>query len=162
MSITDLPEVLDDSETATSSDIARAVALFSEELVTATEFKALTGMDVSELPQWLSDASALTGVHKETLRLRNSGALARLEAARHARDAVLVAATIMRDEAMHASNRLNAATFIAKATGTERPIEGTTDRNDRFVIHINIGNNEPPVIIDTATRPIGTDTNECK
>jgi hypothetical protein len=155
MSITTLPEALDDSETNASNDIARAVALLSEDLVTPTEFKALTGIDAHDVPQWLLDAKALTGVQKVTMRLRNSGALARFEAARHARDAVLVAANIMRDGEIHASNRLNAATFIAKVSGIERPPAEPLETQQRVVITINIGRDRPPVVIDAIARPTG-------
>jgi hypothetical protein len=80
------------------------------------------------------------------MQMRNAGALARLEAARHAREAVQIAAQIMHDSDAHVSNRLNAATFIAKVSGTERAAPAD-EPSERFTITIHLGDN-PPVIIE--------------
>jgi hypothetical protein len=136
-----------------SEDVARAIALLSEGVVEPHEFLALTGLDAFAVPTLLQSHDMLAAVQRATLQLRNSGALARLEAARHAREAVEVAASIMRDSEMHASNRLNAATFIAKASGTERPAAEAIEPQERFTITINLGPDQPPVVIESKATP---------
>lgn len=104
---------------------------------------------MQDVPQRLTDAATLVGVQKAALQLRNSGALARLEAARHAREAVNIAAGIMRDADMHPATRLNAATFIAKASGTERPPQDANQGGERHTVVINIGADRAPVVISS-------------
>jgi hypothetical protein len=127
-------------------DFTRAIALMLEGLVTESEFTALTGFDAQTVAQRLANTAALAEVQRTAMQMRNSGALARLEAARHARDAVQVAAQIMQDPEAHVSNRLNAATFIAKVSGTERaaPVD---EPHEKFTITINLGD-QPPVIVE--------------
>lgn len=132
-----------------TADFARAVALLSEGLLNEAEFRAVTNVEIQDVPQRLTDAATLVAVQKASLRLRNSGALARLEAARHARDAVSIAAGIMRDTELHPSTRLNAATFVAKASGTERPPAEAGQAAERHTVVINIGGDRPPVIISS-------------
>jgi hypothetical protein len=133
-------------KTASDEDIAHASALLSEGLLTPVEFQALTGMDAHSVPQYLADPARLVSVQRTCLQLRNSGAIARLEALRHAREAVTIAADIMRDSEMHPSTRLNAATFVAKASGTEKPAEQAVEARGRFTLTIIRGNKEPLVI----------------
>lgn len=138
-----------------AADFARAVALLSEGLLNEAEFRAVTRVEVQDVPQRLTDAATLVAVQKASLRLRNSGALARLEAARHARDAVSIAAGIMRDTDLHPSTRLNAATFVAKASGTERPPAEAGQATERHTVVINIGGDRPPVVISGERGSIG-------
>ena len=49
---------------------------------------------------------------------------------------------------MHASNRLNAATLIAKVSGTERPPADAARANEKHTITINIGGERPPIVIE--------------
>jgi hypothetical protein len=130
-------------------DVAHAIALLSEGLLSESEFRAISGVEVRDVPQRLADIATLVQVQRASLRLRNSGTLARLEAARHAREAVNVAAGIMRDPDMHPSTRLNAATFIAKASGTERPPLDSDQSRERHTVVINIGGDRPPVVISS-------------
>lgn len=132
-----------------AEEFARAVALVSEGLLNEPEFRAVTGVDVQDVPQRLTDAITLVAVQRASLQLRNSGALARLEAARHARDAVSIAAGMMRDTDLHPSTRLNAATFVAKASGTERPPAEAGKTPERHTVVINIGGDRPPVVISS-------------
>ena len=130
--------------------LIRAIALLSEELIEPHEFTALTcGVNVASVPTVLRHPAMLAEVQKAALQLRTSGEVARLEAARHAREAVQIAASIMRDPDMLASNRLNAATFIAKASGTERPPTDAGRANERHTITINIGGDRPPIIVES-------------
>jgi hypothetical protein len=101
------------------------------------------------VPQRLTEALTLVAVQRASLQLRNSGALARLEAARHARDAVSIAAGIMRDADLHPSTRLNAATFVAKASGTERPPAEAGQAAERHTVIINVGGDRPPVVVSS-------------
>jgi hypothetical protein len=127
-------------------DVCRAIALLSENLLTPAEFSAVTGIDVDRVPDYLASSSNLREVQRSAMQMRNAGALARLEAARHAREAVQIAAQIMHDSDAHVSNRLNAATFIAKVSGTERAAPAD-EPSERFTITIHLGDN-PPVIIE--------------
>lgn len=142
-----------------AADFARAVALLSEGLLSDAEFKAVSGVEVRDVPQRLTDVATLVAVQRASLQLRNSGALARLEAARCAREAVSIAAGIMRDTDMHPSTRLNAATFVAKASGTERPPSESNQAGERHTVVINIGGERAPIVINgnaqAATRSDG-------
>ncbi len=141
-------------EKVTDDEIVRAIALFSEGLLSRIEFHALTGFDSRLASQYLADEAKLAAVQRASLRLRNSGATARLEALRHARAAVEIAADIMQDHELHPATRLNAATFITKVSGTERPTSESTDSRERHTIVINIAGNRPPLVISSAaTRP---------
>lgn len=140
-------------KSASDEDIARAVALLSEELLTGDEFHAMTGIDPERLTDYLADSARLAAVQRTSLQLRNSGAVARLEALRHSREAVQVAAQIMRDSEMHAPSRLGAATFIAKVAGTERPAM-EQQQAERCSITINIGGGTPPVVVEGNCAPI--------
>lgn len=133
-----------------AADFARAVALLSEGLLNEAEFRAVTSVEVHEVPQRLTDTATLVAVQKASLRLRNSGALARLEAARHARDAVSIAAGIMRDTELHPSTRLNAATFVARASGTERAPAEPSQSGERHTVVINIDGDRAPLRIENA------------
>jgi hypothetical protein len=158
--VTALPSNSVQGPATDENDVARAIALLSEGFLTRAEFQALTGIDAQQLPQYLTDAVRLAGVQRAALQLRNSGALARLEALRHARDAVEVAAQIMRDSDAHASNRLTAAAFIAKISGTQRPVDDPTDPAERVSIKINIGGDHPPILVDrvaVSRRPLDGD-----
>lgn len=97
----------------------------------------------------LQSEPMLDAVRRATTELRVSGESARLEAARHAREAVQVAASIMRDPEMLASNRLNAATFIAKVSGTERPPVDAGRAAEKHTITINIGGDRPRIIVES-------------
>ena len=140
---------------------AHAIALLSEGLIEPFELMALCGVEENMIPAILQSALMLNEVRRATTQLRVSGEAARLEAARHAREAVQVAASIMRDPEMLASNRLNAATFIAKVSGTERPAVDDDRTTERHSITINIGGDRPPIVVDSSyPRPIGTLTGE--
>jgi hypothetical protein len=141
------PKLVGDCEAPSQSDVSRAIALLSEGLLTPGEFKASTSLGVQDVPRLLTDPAVLAEVQRHLLGFRHSGSLARLEAVRHAREAVRVAIEIMRDQGMHPSSRLNAATFVAKSAGTERPIEETGDSRERHRIIINIGG-KPPLIVE--------------
>lgn len=137
------------ADVESAEEFARAVALLSEGLLNEPEFRAVAGVEVQDVPQRLTDAITLAAVQRASLQLRNSGTLARLEAARHARDAVSIAAGIMRDTDLHPSTRLNAATFVAKASGTERPLADAGQAAERHTVVINIGGDRPPVVISS-------------
>jgi hypothetical protein len=139
--------------------VMRAIALLSEGLLSEAEFTAITGIQAPDLMIQLSDPLVLAGVQKAAIELRESGVLARLEAARHAREAVRIAAGIMRDPDVHPTARLNAATFVAKVSGTERPPSDSRDAQDRHSIVINIGEGRPPIVISGSTAPSQTDGN---
>jgi hypothetical protein len=141
-----------DSNDAETADVVRAIALLSEGLLSEAEFKAITGLEVQDVLRRLANAATLVHVQTATLQLRNSGALARLEAMRHAREAVNVAAGIMRDTDMHPSTRLNAATFIAKASGTERSATESEGAREPTRIIINFGGHAPIVVANEAAR----------
>lgn len=126
---------------------ARAIALLSEGLIEPYELAALTGLTEDTIPALLQSDAMLDEVRRATTDLRVSGESTRLEAARHAREAVQVAASIMRDPEMLASNRLNAATFIAKVSGTERPPADAGRANEKHTITINIGGDRPPIVV---------------
>jgi hypothetical protein len=130
-------------------DITRAIALLLEGLLTDSEFTALTGIDAHSVPQRFQNTTALAEVQRTAMQMRNSGALARLEAARHARAAVEVAAEIMADTDMHPSHRISAATFIARAAGTEKPAVDENKSPDGFRVIINMGPDMPSIIIGT-------------
>lgn len=139
-------------------DSARAIALLMEGLLTEKEFGALTGIAPQDLPQLLADSARLAEVQRVAMELRDSGALARLEALRHSRDAVSIAAEIMRDSEMHASTRLNAAAYVAKVAGTERaPVNQAAPQ--RISIRINFQVPGDPsgkgrVVVDGTVRPV--------
>jgi hypothetical protein len=75
-------------EPRTSQTIAHAIALLSEGLIEAHELPALAHVEAATVPDLLKSPDLLAAVQKATLLLRTSGEAARLEAARHARDAV--------------------------------------------------------------------------
>lgn len=133
-------------------DAIRAVAMLIEDLISDDQFQAISGIDAIEVPELLADPVRTAQVERARLAMQNSGALARLEAARHAREAVAIAAQIMRDSEMHASTRLNAATFIAKVSGTERPAAEHSNSNSAFVVRILLGDDKPPIVIGGAPR----------
>jgi hypothetical protein len=135
--------------------------LLSDGLLTPEEFEADTALPVAQVPGLLDDPAVLAEVRRLRQVLRASGSLARLEAINHAREAVKIAALIMRDQEMHPSNRLNAATFIARAAGTERPAHESADpRHGKVKITINIGGEKSPLIIEAdAVKPV-VDTEE--
>jgi hypothetical protein len=128
-------------------DITRAIALLLEGLLTESEFTALTGIDAQTVWQRLANTAALDQVQRTAMQMRNSGALARLEAARHARAAVEVAAEIMADTDMHPGHRISAATFIARAAGTERPEVDERKSAESFTVTIHLGDGVPPLVI---------------
>jgi hypothetical protein len=137
--------------------VMRAIALLSEGLLSEAEFTALTGIQVPDLMIQLADPLVLAGVQRAAIELRESGVIARLEAARHAREAVRIAADIMRDPDVHPTARLNAATFVAKVSGTERPASDSRDAQERHSIVINIGEGRPAIVISGRTVPSQTD-----
>jgi hypothetical protein len=147
-------------KSASDEDIARAIALLSEGLLTRAEFHALTGIDPERVPQYLADSRKLAAVQRTSMQLRNSGAVARLEALRHSREAVQIAAQIMRDSEMHAPSRLSAATFIAKVAGTERPAIDQQQPAERRSITINFGGRTSPVVIEGDCAPIAFPSEE--
>jgi hypothetical protein len=118
----------------------------SEGLLSNDEFHAVTGLDSQRLAQHMADPLMPAAVQRAMLKLRNSGGAARLEALRHARDAVTVAAGIMHDDDMHPSTRLGAAGFISKVAGTERPAPELSQPGEHHTIIIRIGDREPLVI----------------
>jgi len=120
-------------------EIARVIALYSEELLDERQVQMLSGLNPSEIPLWMADPGRVEAVHRATLEMQNSGALARLEACRHARDMVKIAAGIARNEDIHASTRLAGATFVAKAAGTEKPPEADQRAPASIKISINFG-----------------------
>ena len=144
----------------TDAEIAHAISLLSEGLISNDEFHALTGMDSQRVAQHMADPLMLTAVQRAILKLRNSGAIARLEALRHARAAVEVAADIMGDTEMHPSTRLNAATFISKVSGTERPAPDLSQPSERHTITILIGDKDPITISSEPAQPALTPVEE--
>jgi hypothetical protein len=141
-------ERTDSAAPATSErDFTRAIALMLEGLLTASEFTALTGFDAQTVALRLANTAALAEVQRAVMQMRNSGALARLEAARHARAAVEVAAQIMADTDMHPGHRISAATFIARAAGTERPEVDEGKSAGSFKVIIHLGDGTQPLII---------------
>jgi len=141
-------ECTDTAPPATSErDFTRAIALMLEGLLTESEFTALTGFDAQTVAQRLADTAALAEVQRAAMQMRNSGALARLEAVRHARTAVEVAAQIMADTDMHPGHRISAATFIARAAGTDRPEVDEDKIAENFRVIIHLGDGAPPLVI---------------
>jgi transcription initiation factor TFIID subunit TAF12 len=130
-----------------ANDLARAIALVTAGLITDVQFLAVTGRTIDHIDSILSTQGMLIRVQRSMLTLQNSGALARLEAARHAREAVEIAASIMRDSDNHPSTRLNAATFVAKASGTQRPPTDAIDSRERHTITINVGDGRRPIVV---------------
>jgi hypothetical protein len=112
---------------ASPDGISRAIVLLSDGLLTPEEFEAYTTLPVGQVPGLLDEPLVLAEVQRQHLELQTSGSLARLEALRHAREAVKTAVLIMRDQDMLPSNRLNAANFIARAAGTDRPAHDAAD-----------------------------------
>jgi len=143
-----LPAPVTDEHYKSRHKTARAIALLSEGLIEPYELTALGGIEENMIPALLRSALMLDEVRRATTELRVSGESARLEAARHAREAVQVAASIMRDPEMLASNRLNAATFIAKVSGTERPPVDAGRTSEKHTITINIGGDRPPIVVE--------------
>lgn len=123
--------------TSRDQAIARAIALLNDGLIEPHEYAALTGEDPEGIPALLASPQLVAAVQRVILQLRGTGALARLEALKHAQEAVKIAADIMRDSDMHPSNRLNAATYVAKVAGTERPTEETRRPPQNVRITIN-------------------------
>jgi hypothetical protein len=128
------------------SDLIRVIALLMEGLLSEKEFSALTGVEPGSLSILLADAAKLAEVQRAGLKLRNSGSLARLEAARNAREAIEIAAQIMRDAEMHASTRLNAAAFIAKVSGVDRPADDAHSAREQFRVVIHFSGHDPQVV----------------
>ena len=52
---------------ASDEDIARAIALLSEGLLTRAEFHALTGIDPKRVPHYLADSRKLAAVLRSSL-----------------------------------------------------------------------------------------------
>jgi hypothetical protein len=144
-----LPPQVTDKHSKSRHKAAHAIALLSEGLIEPFELMALCGIEENMIPALLQSELMLDEVRRATTELRVSGESARLEAAHHAREAVQVAATIMRDPEMLASNRLNAATFIAKVSGTERPPVDAGRTTEKHTITINIGGDRPPIVVES-------------
>ena len=136
-------------EPTSDSDIAHAIGLLAENLLTPAEFKALTGIDAQSIQQRLADPAMLAAVQRAAIHMRNSGALARFEAARHARAAVEVAASIMSDNDMHPTHRISAATLIARTAGTDKPSSEEGRPSERFRVVIHLGDDRPPTVIES-------------
>lgn len=134
-------------------DVARFVVLLKEGLLSENEFGSLTGIAPQDLPSLLADPTALAEIHRASTELRNTGALARLEALSHARGAVKIAADMMNDPEMGAGVRLGAATYIAKIAGTERAAAETSGKPQQVRININFGSKEQPqsVVVEGTT-----------
>jgi hypothetical protein len=148
-----LPTGVADEHNKSRHKAAHAIALLSEGLIEPYELMALCGIEENMIPTLLQSECMLAEVRRATTDLRVSGEAARLEAARCAREAVQVAASIMRDPEMLASNRLNAATFIAKVSGTERPPVDAGRAAEKHTITINIGGDRPPIIVQSNSPP---------
>jgi hypothetical protein len=125
-------------EAATWDELAHAVVLVVEGFVTEAQFSALTGQTLEEINGLLADPKTLARVQRLSLQLRNSGALARLEAAKHARPAVQIAAAILQNEDIHPGQRLAAAEQIHRIAGTSRP-SAEKDQAERIRINIFLG-----------------------
>jgi hypothetical protein len=136
----------------TPDAVAHAVVLAIEGLVTDAQFMALTGQHVSEIEALLAEPEMLSRVQKLSLELQNKGALARLEALKHSRDAVLVAAKIMNDDELHPSPRLAAADYVAKVAGTMKApaLDGASRERVKITINIPSADGSEPqrVVID--------------
>lgn len=124
-------------------DIIRVIALYSGALLDERQVEMLSGLDANDIPRWVAAPGRIEAVHRATLELQNSGALARLEASRHARDMVKIAAEIAKNEENHVSARLAGATFVARAAGTEKPAESEQRVPQHVVIRINLAGNHP-------------------
>ena len=148
-----LPPRIDADPDSSPQTVARAIALLSEGLIEPHELKALANIDPADIPTLLSSENVLVEVRRATLQLRISGDGARLDAARHARAAVQVAADLMRDAELHASVRLAAAESIHKTAGTHKPKTDAMPQ-ERFRVIIHLGEGEPPIVI----RSIASDT----
>jgi len=146
---------------ASPNGVGRAIVLLADGLLTPEEFEAETALPIDKVPGLLDEPAVLAEVRRQRQELRTSGSLVRLEAIQHAREAVKVAAQIMGNEDLHPSNRLNAANFIAKAAGTERPAHEWVDpQHGKVKITINIGGDKRPLIIEAdAVEPV-VDTEE--
>jgi hypothetical protein len=126
--------------------VARGIALFSEGLIEPHELLALANIDSNDIPNLLTSAKLLAAVRRATLQLKVTGDGAHLEAARHAREAVQIAADLMRNADLHASTRLAAVESIHKAAGTHRP-KTDSIAQEGFRVIINLGDGRPPVVI---------------
>jgi hypothetical protein len=147
-----LPPRIDTDTDADNSrqTVASAIALLSEGLIEPHELKALANIDSADIPTLLSSANMLAEVRRATLQLRISGDGARLDAARHARAAVQVAADLMLDAELHASVRLAAAESIHKTAGTHKPKTDSIPQ-ERFRVIIHLGGGGPPIVIGSST-----------
>jgi hypothetical protein len=125
-------------------EIAHAAALFLDDLLDADQLHAVTGLDAAALGAWMGIPGRTAEVRRARLTLQNGGKLARLEALRHAREAVSIAAGIMSDSDMAAGMRLNAATYIAKVAGTEKGPTESERAPQQVRVVINLGPTQEP------------------
>lgn len=125
-------------EAATPDELAHAIVLVVEGIATEAQFSALTGRAVGDIHALLADSQMLARVQRLSLQLKNTGALARLEAAKHVRPAVQIAAAILHNEDVHAGQRLAAAEQIHRIAGTARP-PAARENSERVRINIYLG-----------------------
>jgi hypothetical protein len=150
------PAVPDDVPDHLVQTVARGIALYSEGLMEPHELLALVDVDVNDIPALLRSDKLLAAVRRATVQLKVSGDGARLEAARHAREAVTIAADLMRNPELHASTRLAAAESIHKVAGTHKAKADQTPQ-EGFRVIIHLGEGRPPVVIsgENSTDPPG-------
>lgn len=129
----------------TEADVARAVVLLSEGMLSDEQFQALAGFARPDISAWLTEPGRIGALHRTELELKTSGALARMRAAHASDEAIQLAADIMRNPDLHPSPRLDAIKTVLKAGGAEQPREHNQRQAASVTIRINFRSpNDPP------------------
>jgi hypothetical protein len=147
-----MPVLTANGEAATDDELAHAVVLVIEGIASDSQFAALTGRPVSDITGLLADATMLARIQRRSLELQNSGALARLEALRHTRSAVQVAASILDDADIYPGQRLAAAEQIHRVAGTSKLAAGRDSPQETVKIVINVPGESAPLVIEALAR----------
>ena len=141
------------------ADVARAVVLLSEGMLSDEQFQALAGFERQDISAWLTEPGRISALHRTELELRTSGALARMRAAHASDEAIQLAANIMRNPDLHPSPRLDAIKTVLKAGGAEQPRERDQRQAQNITIRVNFRSpSDPPgagqVIITGKAHPV--------
>ncbi len=120
------------------TEIARAVVLLSEGLLTDDQFGSLAGFAREGVSAWLTQPGRIHALHRVEVELRSSGALARIRGAHASDEAIQVALEIMRDENLSPTPKLDAVKTVLRAGGAERPVEKDERPVQSVRININL------------------------
>lgn len=120
------------------TEIARAVVLLSEGLLTDEQFSSLAGFARQDVSEWLMQPGRIDALHRIEIELTSSGALARIRAAHASDEAIRVAIEIMRDENLSPTPKLDAARTVLRAGGAEKPAERDERPLQNVRININL------------------------